>query len=99
MLSFYLLVKGGFYVFIFWLRWLFVIVHKLSPVVANRRCCLVSVCGAQAVGAWASGVAAQGSVAPQNVESSRIRNRAHVPYFGRQILYPLLHQGSPGSFY
>ena len=54
------MVKGGFYFFSFWLRWLFVIAHKLSPVVANRRCCLVSVRGAQAVGAWASGVAAQG---------------------------------------
>ena len=35
-----------------------------------------------------------GSAALGRVESSRIRDQTHVSYIGRQILYPLTHQGS-----
>ena len=45
MLSFCLLVKGSFYLFSFWPHWTFVTAHRLSPVVANRRCSLASVRG------------------------------------------------------
>ena len=70
-LEFHFVFLGVFFSFIyFWLRWVFVAACRLSPVAASRghsllqcaasHCGGVSCCGAQALGVWASVVAARG---------------------------------------
>ena len=68
----------------FWLHWVFVAAHGLSLVTVNRAYFLFSVCGFLIVAA--SPVQCMGSVAPQQVESSRTRDQTDVPCIGRGIL-------------
>ena len=74
-------------IFNFWLRWVFTAAHRLSPVAASGATLYL----------WCAGFSLQwlpllgscgttGSVAPWHVESSRTRDRTHVPCIGRQTI-------------
>ena len=57
-----------------------------------------SCCKAQALGTWVSVVVARG-LCCGHVGSSPTRDQAWVPCIGRQISYPLHHQGCPVDFF
>lgn len=88
-----------------WLHWAFVAVLRISLIAVSRALLFIAVCwllfvvashyGAQALGEWASAVAAHGSsedcgtetlVAPGHVESSQPGIESVSPAFGRWIL-------------
>ena len=86
----------------FWSCWVFISAHRLSLVEVSRdlswlqrraHCGGFSCCGAQALGTWASVVAAHGLSScdtwlrcSRHVESSCTRDRTHIPCIGRWIL-------------
>ena len=71
------------YLFIYWLRWVFIAAYGLSLVAASRDYFSLRCTGSRAQGQqlWPTGL-----VALQHVGSSRARAQNHVPCTGRQIL-------------
>ena len=100
--------KSKFYLFlIFWLSWVFVVLHRLSLDMANGDYSLLKCAGfslwwhllvehRQALGTQASVVFVHGLVVSWHVKSSWTRDQTGVPCIGRQIL--IHHQGSPKIF-
>ena len=71
------------FLFYFWLGWAFIAVHRLSLVAASGGYSLVAVHG----------------LTPRHLESSRTRDRTHVPSIGRWILNHWTPQESPRQLF